>query len=481
MGTDDVIGALPTGLSRDELVTATGAGLRVVPAEATVVVAVSGGPDSTALAFLVAEARPDLTLRLVHVRHGLRDDRADVAAVSTAARFLGVDLAIEDVTVEPAGTGPEAAARLQRWAALERAARAVRARWVLTGHSADDQAETLLLRLARGTGVAGLAGIDPGAKGRCRPLLRVRRRDLHAFVANEGLEVASDPTNDDTSLARNRLRHEVMPGFAGLGPDIVGALSRLADLARDDEAWLGSITDDLMASGSRRVGPVRAVPLELLVDLPAAAGRRLVRALVLAVRSDPMPPTAAEVEAVRALVRGSIDLPGAEAVAAGGWLAIAPLDLARPPHVDMVVDGRTAWPSANWMLEATSEASAGRAPQLVLLSSWQPAMSRIPEDLAPPGGHRDRCQVVLGGLGERIPRLVVRPRRPGDRVVTGGGTRKLQDVFVDAGVPRPTRDLFPVVATEDRVLWVPGLVADEPALRTGRAVPQLHLAIRRLR
>ncbi len=476
-----MVGALPPGRTRGELVDATRAGLQAIPTDAPVVVAVSGGPDSTALAFLVAEARPDLDLHLVHVRHGLRDDRGDVAAVTTTARFLGAPLSVEDVTVEPSGDGPEAAARHQRWAALERVARAVRARWVLTGHTADDQAETLVLRLARGTGVAGLAGMDPAAHGRARPLLRLRRSDVHAFVDQEGHEVARDPTNDDTTLARNRLRHDVMPGMATLGPDVVGALARLGDLARSDEAWLARLTDDLVEAVVRRVGPVLAVPLGVLADQPAAAARRLVRTMVMAVRRDPRGPTAAEVESVRALVRGSVDLPGAEAVAAGGWLALAPLDLARPAHVDLVVDGRTAWPAANWLLEATSEASATRTGQLGLLSAWEPPRVRVPDDLAPPGGDAERCQVVLGGLGERIPRLVVRPRRPGDRVTTGAGTRKLQDVFVDAGVPRPARDLLPIVATQDRVLWVPGLVADEPALRTGRAVPQLHLVVRRLR
>nr|WP_274387466.1 tRNA lysidine(34) synthetase TilS [Salsipaludibacter albus] len=463
------------------MVAATRDGLTDVPGDASVVVAVSGGPDSTALAFLVAEARPDLALHLVHVRHGLRDDRADVAAVTTTARFLGTDLEVVDVTVEPTGEGPEAAARHQRWAALERAARATRAKWILTGHTADDQAETVLLRMARGTGIAGLAGIDPAADGRCRPLLRLRRRDVHAFVHEEGLEVAHDPTNDDVALTRNRLRHRVMPDLDTLGPDVVGALARLAALARDDEEWMGGLTDELVGRLVRRVGPVHAVPVDDLAELAPAAARRLVRRLVVAARPHDAPPAAAEVERVRMLRRGAIDLPGAEAVAAGGWLAVAPLDLARPAHVDLVVDGRTAWPSADWLLEATSEAGAERGAQLGLLSAWRPPAARIPEDLAPPGGRRDRCQVVLGGLGERLPRLVVRPRRPGDRVQTAAGTRKLQDVFVDAGVPRPTRDLLPVVATEERVLWVPGLVADEPALRTGRAVPQLHLAIRRLR
>lgn len=475
------VGALPPGRSRDELVAATRRGLAGVPADAPVLVALSGGPDSTALAFLTAEARPDLRLHLAHVRHGLRDDRADVAAVTTAARFLGAEVTIEDVTVEPAGQGLEAAARHQRHAALRRIAASTRARSILLGHTADDQAETMLLRMARGTGLTGLGAMAVNDGDLCRPLLRVRRADVHAFVAQEGLAVATDPTNADRALARNRLRAEVMPPLASLGPDVVGALARLADLARDDAAWLDEATDLLVAEMVRRVGPVRSVARELLDAQPVAAARRIVRRMLMDVRRSPLPPTASEVESVRTLQRGSLDLPGAEAVAAGGWLTVAPDDLARPGRVDLVIDGRTAWPAAGWLLETTSDAGSSAGAQLGLLSAWRPPNTTIGEQLLAPGGRPEYGQVVLGGLGERLPRIVVRPRRPGDRVATTAGTRKLQDVFVDAGVPRPVRDLVPVVATDDRILWVPGLVADDAAVRTGRAVPQLHIAVRRLR
>lgn len=481
-GDNPVVGALPVGLRRDELVAATHAGLAGVQEEATVVVGLSGGPDSTALAFLVAEARPDLVVELAHVRHGLRDDRDDVAAATMTARFLGAELHIVDVVVEPHGDSLEGAARTARLDALRRVAAQVRARTILLGHSADDQAETLLLRMVRGTGIDGLSGMAVHAGDLCRPLLRVRREDLHRFVANEGLEVAHDPTNDDLQHARNRLRHEVMGSLTTLGPDVVGALARLAELAGDDAAWLDEATDLVVEEVVRRVGPARSVPLDVLGQQPVAASRRLVRHMVMQARSDPMPPTAAQVEAVRLLEAGAIDLPGAEAVAAGGWLTLAPADLARPTGVDLVVDGRTAWPAAGWMIEATSDSgTAADRGQMGLLGAFRPPRVRLHDALVAPGGVTEWAEVVLGGLGAEIPRLEVRPRRPGDRVVVAGGTRKLQDVFVDAGVPRPVRDLVPVVVADDRVLWVPGLAADDAALRTGRAIPQLHLVVRMLR
>lgn len=478
----DVVGALPPGRTRGELVAATVTGLAGVRPDATVVVALSGGPDSTALAFLTAEARPDLTLELVHVRHGLRDDRPDLASAETTARYLGARLSVEEVVVEPHGDSLEGAARAQRLAALRRVGGRVRAAAILVGHSADDQAETLLLRMARGTGVDGLSGMAVHADGVCRPLLRVRRADLHRFLEMEGLDAAHDPTNDDPAHARNHLRHAVMGPLGELGPDVVGAMARLAELARGDADWLDEATDLLMAEVVRSVGPVRSVRTDVLAAQPVAAARRIVRRMVAAARPGPLPPTAMEVEAVRTLRDGAIDLPEARASAAAGWLTLAPVDLARPAGVDLVVDGRTAWPAAGWMIEANSDSGAGSsAAQLGLLSAWQPPRARVAPGMVAPGANPEWGQVVLGGLGATVPPLQVRPRRPGDRVTVAGGTRKLQDVFVDAGVPRPVRDLVPVVATEDRVLWVPGLAADDAALRTGRAIPQLHLVIRPLR
>lgn len=479
---EPLLGALPPGLRRDQLVAATAAGLAGVPADATVVVALSGGPDSTALAFLVAEARPDLTLRLVHVRHGLRDDRPDLAAASMTAQFLGAPLDVVPVTVEVHGTSLEGAARAARHEALEAVARRIRARCILFGHTAEDQAETVLLRLARGTGVDGLGAMLVHDGLRCRPLLRVRRGDVHDFVRSEGLITVIDPSNADTRHSRNRLRAEVMPALQAVGPDVVGAMSRLAALAADDAQLLRDVTSELVADHVRVVGPVRSIASEVLASLPRAAARRVLRSMVRSTRPGDLPPTAAQVERIRTMARGGGELPGATVVAAGGWVTVAPAGMARPSQVDLVVDGRTAWPAAGWAIEATSDATASPSrAQLGLLGAWEPPRVRVHDALVAPGGIAARAAVVLGGLGGTLPPLQVRPRRPGDRIATAGGTRKLQDVFVDAGVPRPARDLVPVVVTGDRVLWVPGLVADDTALRTGRAIPQLHLVVRLLR
>ncbi len=481
MNHDESVGPRASGLARDELVAEVHDALDRVPSGARMIVAVSGGPDSTACAFLVAEARPDLVLVLAHIRHGLRDDRQDVAAVTRQASFLGVPLEVVDVAVEADGRGIEDAARQQRYAALRRVARAHEAGWLAVGHTADDQAETLVLRLARGTGIPGLAGMAPVRGDVVRPLLRLRRVDVHRFVAFEGLPSVHDPTNDDRTLTRNAVRHEVMPVLGRVGPDVVGALGRLADLARDDARALDDVAATRGRAVIRRCGPVLAVPLEVFVEQPAAISRRIIRSIVMEARGTTDPPSAAEVEALRLLDAGAMDLSGVTASASGGWWAVAPVDLPAVAEVPLEVPGATDWPALRWRIEVqdrgTADPQAGMK-QLGLVDTWKPPRVKVDERVLGPGARSELLTVTLGDV--RAGGLVLRPRAPGDRVSTPVGTRKLQDVMLDAGVPRALRDLWPVVARADgHVVWVPGLAVDAALDLAGDADPALQLVLRR--
>jgi tRNA(Ile)-lysidine synthase len=474
-------GPLPEGQSRDRILAEVARAVAVVPPDTTVLVAISGGPDSTALAYLTAEARPDLGLVLGHVRHGLRDDRRDVRVVTDHARFLGAELKVAEVVVRPAGEGLEAAARAHRYAALRRQAREVGAAFVLLGHTAEDQAETVLLRLARGTGVPGLGGMAVNRGGLLRPLLRLRRSDVRRFVVHEGLAAVEDPMNRDPSLTRTVARHEVLPVLARLGPDPVAALARLADVARDDADKLDLDARAVSATIVRRYGPVRLVRREDLDELHPAIANRVVRDVVSDARGTDDPPSAAQVARVLSLPTGAAaDLPGVSVTAGGGWLAIGPQDLVEAPDVALPVPGRTRWAPGRVDVVAIDEASTRRGePQLALDlgERWVPPHVDVQPGLVPPGGRDDLAVVVLGAPAA-APDLVLRSRRPGDRVRTRAGTRKLQDVLVDAGVPRLIRDLVPVVARGDHVLWIPGITVDAEALSAGRTAPRLllHLA-----
>ena len=256
--------------------------------------AVSGGADSLALLALAVHAGCRVTA--VHVDHGLRPgSAAEAAAVCRAAEGFGARFRAERVTVAP-GPNLEARARAARYASLPPGA--------LTGHTADDQAETVLLNLLRGAGLDGLAGMGPPT----RPLRRLRRHETRALCAALGLEVVADPTNDDPAFRRNRVRHELIPLLDAIAErDVVPVVARQADLARDDVALL----DDLAAA----VDPTDA---RALAAAPPPLARRAVRRWLRAAGPggpERYAPDAAGTERVLAVARG-------DAVAcelAGGW------------------------------------------------------------------------------------------------------------------------------------------------------------------
>jgi tRNA(Ile)-lysidine synthase len=239
--------------------------------------AVSGGADSSALLVLAVAAGCVVTA--VHVDHGLRAESAgERAIVQRLATRLGVGF--RGVTVQ-VGEGPnlEARARAARYAALPAD--------VLTGHTADDQAETLLVNLLRGAGTTGLSGMRPGPR---RPLLALRRADTEAVCASLGLQVVHDPSNADPRHLRNRIRHEVLPLLGDVARrDLAPVLARQADLARDEA--------DLLDELALAIDPTDA---KMLAAAPVALARRAVRRWL----TGEYPPDAATVERVLQVARG---------------------------------------------------------------------------------------------------------------------------------------------------------------------------------
>ncbi|HEY8548071.1 MAG TPA: tRNA lysidine(34) synthetase TilS [Acidimicrobiales bacterium] len=266
------------------------------PAGTAVDVAVSGGADSLALLVLAVAAGCAVTAH--HVDHGLRPgSAAEADLVRAAAERFGAGFVAHRVDVAP-GPNLEARARAARYAALPAG--------VLTGHTADDQAETVLLNLLRGAGLDGLAGMAPER----RPLLGLRRAETAALCRDLGLDVVHDPSNDDPAFRRNRVRHEVLPLLSEVARrDVVPILARQAGLLRDDARAL----EELVRWHTDAEGLPDA---PALAGLPVAVARRVVRAWLRdAGGPERHPPDAAAVERVLAVARG-------EAVGCdvgGGW------------------------------------------------------------------------------------------------------------------------------------------------------------------
>ena len=244
---------------------------------ALVLVGLSGGADSLALAAATAhECRaPALRAGAVVVDHGLQDGSAHVAsAVAARARALGLD-PVEVVAVVPRGRG-EAAAREARYAAFDDVLAATGAAVLLLGHTRDDQAEQVLLGLARGSGTRSLAGMPRRRGPYARPLLGVTRQETRAACEAEGLRVWDDPMNDDERYARVRARRLLLDLERGLGPGVAAALARTADQLREDAQVLEALAD---AAHERLGDPPWAVAD--LADLPRAVRTRVWRRLLL--------------------------------------------------------------------------------------------------------------------------------------------------------------------------------------------------------
>ena len=418
-----------------------------------VLVAVSGGADSVALLDVLRGLAPELGLRLrvAHVNHGLRaESDADAAFVADLCARWDLPLQVERVTVERTpGTGwegLEAAARRARHAALGRAAVAVGADRIATGHTADDQAETVLMRLLEGAGPRGLGGIAPVRGLYVRPLLDVSHAVIEAHLRAHGIGWVEDASNRDPRFVRNRMRADVLPFLAAhLDPAIAGRLAGGAEMARGLVAALERQAHALVARLGTRDADGVVLPAHTLTDLSDELGAEVLRAA-----AEILGAGGARRAPVERALRRVLDPAHPRAARlgplvcerSGRWVRVGPP--ARPGLAtrDWVVPGALDLPEIDARLDARVVARA---------DGWKPAGE----------AHR------VAFDADRLPgRLTVRSRRIGDRFLPWGapGERRLKTVLIDAGVPRWRRARVPLVEAGGDIIWVAGV-------RRGRAAP----------
>ncbi len=298
-----------------------------LPDEGLVLVALSGGPDSLALAAATAFEAPraGLGAGAIIVDHGLQPGSADAAAQASAqATALGLSpVLVKTVTVGTAG-GPEAAARDARYAALAEAASETGATAVLLGHTLDDQAETVLLGLARGSGSGSLKGMAPRAGLFLRPLLDIRRAATVRFCADSGLVAWQDPQNDDERFTRVRVRRTVLPLLeAELGPGVAEALARTAAVLREDAEALDGFAEEQLEELAEHAEAGISLPVSALAANPPALRQRIIRATVLAEFGESLS-RAQTLEVARLVTdwhgQSALDLPGIKVERLGGLL-----------------------------------------------------------------------------------------------------------------------------------------------------------------
>jgi len=391
-----------------------------------IAVALSGGADSTALLLLFHRNREVLgcPLHAVHVHHHARGAAADEDAAHCAGLCadLGVPLVVEHLDAPPPpGQSAEAWWRSERYARLESVRRRLGAAAVATGHTLDDQAETVLLKLLRGSGPRGVAAVRPRHGAVVRPLLSFRRSGLRAWLTAAGIAWREDATNADAGRPRGWVRHELLPLIAARAPRAAEHLAAFAAALADDEVALGDWLrrDGLWPDLGQ---PVAAAPV---AALPVALRRRWL--LELAARL-PLgePPSRRQLEQFESLLAHG-----------------------RPAALDL---GR------RWVLRRRGSRLHLAPPPC---PAFEPVPAVAPSETALPGGFVVRLGVSSSSATHRAllsPRLlesapVWRPARPGER--TAGG-RLLAGVLAAAGIPAEWRRAWPVLEAGGTIAWLPG-------------------------
>lgn len=446
-----------------------------------VVLGVSGGPDSLAMLHLFARARGTLNVVpvAVHVDHQIRGEaaRADAAFVAETANAWGVPVRVEQVDVPALAAerrlSLEEAARQARYTALGQAAAAAGARDISVAHNLDDQAETVLMHLLRGAGLAGLRGMLPAAPLSeyhllapverdiriIRPLLGVPRARIEAYCAAYGLQPRFDRSNLDTTFFRNRLRREIIPMLEQVNPNLRQTLARTASvLAADyeivrqevDAAWLG-VT--LEVSDER----VRFALADWR-SLPLGVQRSLVRRAVWVLRSGLRDVSFEHVEAAIEVAQNG--LTGAEATLPGG------LRLRVGYNVLDVAGAGSPAPRPDWPLLEPGSRVEVAVPGVTDLpgTGWRFEIVRYYGPRGGPGWERllaDPWAVPLNA-GRLDAPLTLRTRQPGDRFTPMGvgGRKKVSDFMIDQKIPADWRDGLPLLVCGEAIVWVCGWRVD---------------------
>lgn len=429
---------------------------RMLEAGDRILVAVSGGPDSVALLAVLCELSRRLRIRLeaAHYNHRLRlgeaeRDQACAAQVADQLRLPFHCGAASDVS---RSGNIEEHARVARYDFLRDLAGRLGCRRIATGHTRDDQAETLLMRLVRGSGLDGLGGIAPvRADGIIRPLIDCEREDVLAYLRARGsLPFCEDSMNSDRRFLRSRIRHEVVPQLRAINPHLARTLARVAEVMAAASSALDEFTEVALQTCVAENGEL---DVKKLLAQPVALRGRLLRRWLAARRGTMRGVGFAHVRALRNLAEhlapaGEVRLPHGGAVVRD----YANLRFEREASI-------VEQPFGPWRTDITPGS------RFELADGWQVSAELVGSPDGVPVAERTLWHfwADADAVGQG---LVLRSVRKGDRIepLGGPGGRKLQDVFVDRKVPRSRRWCRPALESHGQLLWVPGVVRSRHAL-----------------
>jgi tRNA(Ile)-lysidine synthase len=429
-------------------------------------VAVSGGPDSVCLLHALDSLTAEIPfrLRVAHLHHGQRKEGdADAEFVRAFAERLGHPCAIERADVPGIARSErislEMAGRLARYRFFARLAEAVGAKAVATGHNADDQAETVLMRAFRGAGNSGLRGIpalaplpeSAGSVPVIRPLLEVSRAEIEGYLTRHGLETRFDATNLDATLQRNRVRRELLPLAEEISPGAKKGLMRIAKEAAEDEAALGLWAAKAWTRCARETGEGTLLVRTDRLPEPAAIRRRILRISIEKLAPDAAGFPEAAIDRLLNLLESEADgtagfsLPlGIQAVFRQRVLR---LSASPPPAPPLVVPKRA--------IRCPGETRLPELRRTLIAKETDPTSAQP----FPPR----RAMEAAVDADALAPPLSARTWEAGDRIrVLGtGGTKKLKELFNEAKIGLEERRRIPIICDAERIVWVPGLALNE--------------------
>lgn len=426
-----------------------------------VLVGLSGGPDSVCLLHALAGLKPACGIELfaAYIDHGLRPAEipGEIDFCARLCRSLNIPLSVEAIDVGSAvkerGLNKQEAARELRYDALAKVASGLNAGKIALGHNADDQAETVVMRLIRGAGPSGMGGIPPVRKlpgGTCviRPLIEIERAEIEEFLRGSGALFLTDSSNLNDHYLRNRIRHTIMPALRSINGNAAQSIARASDIFRDDERYFEVMTTKtLMRMISRKTDSSIDLFLAPMETMDSAILRRVLRRAVdetKGLRGIGFTHIEDIVQLVKSGKSGSrLHIPKGIRVIKGYSTLIITAD--PPARLGACI------------LDAPGELVLKES-SLVLRCSFV--------DLEKGADERDygdgRRSVLIDADKIRFP-LQIRPRIPGDYFypLGFGKRKKLQDFLVDAKVPRDERDAVPLLLNGDEIVWVVGHRADE--------------------
>ena len=416
-----------------------------------VLAAYSGGADSTCLLYLLKDLCADLgvTLYAAHVNHKIRGEAADADEqfCRKTCASLGIPLFVYRTDV-PAlsrerGTGLEETARDVRYAYFDRLSAELGCPLIATAHQADDNLETVLFHLLRGSGLSGLCGIDPVRDGRfLRPLIADRAAAIRAWCDENGIPYVTDATNAVPDCSRNQIRLRLTPLLDELVPDPAAAVTRMTELLRTDAAYFDDTVRDLLEPGTDHVDRALLEPLH-----PAIASRVL-RQLYANVTFGHPTLASGHVDAMLRLLRENPS--GGTAALPGGILYRQDRKTVRLIHADAAEKSQSG-DAPVW----SDDGLIWRAGSRMLVFSHSERICHTENDKN--GENIYKLSISVSFCSDKIKgKLFVRSRLPGDRYRFGGMTRRLKKLLTDRKLSEAEKDALPVLCDDEGILWIPG-------------------------